>query len=316
MPLFRFIETWLSRPPRSRVLAGQGMSAIPFLHIRDAVKSIRTLLARREELDPEELLVVSPDGATSHLELFESATAAHLGQRTTPLFVPRSLCRSALHVRDVLGRATGTRSFERPWMGRMIDLRLEVDSHRTRERLNWAPRPRLGVLRRMPFVIQNRKAFPSEWHRRNYGRPSSVQHHENLHLHRLLQAKTEWIAESLTSYLLDPVRAERFPRLSVLGAERRRADDVLLLEALGEAVRTGEKAVFQRACRELARRRRRDGLSLEEIVSALNALNDLSVLALSREDIGARWSLALYDHISMTVQFGVDEVCDVFEEGS
>ena len=257
----------------------------------------------------------SPNGATSHLELFETATAAQFGQRTTPLFVPRPVCRSALHLRDVLGRSTGIHSFERSWMGRMIDLRLEVDANKTRKRLGWAPRARLGILRRMPFVIQNRKAFPSEWHRRNQGRLRRVWRHDNLHLHRLLQGKTEWIAESLASYLLDPVRVERLPRLSALGPERRRVDDRLVLEALGEAVRTGEKAVFQRACRELARRRRRDGLGVEEIVSCLNALSDLSVLALSGEDSGAGWSLALYDHITMTVQFGVDEVYDVFEEG-
>ena len=199
-------------------------------------------------------------------------------------------------------------------MGRMIDQRLGVTSSRTRERLNWAPRARLGVLRRMPFIIQNRKAFPSEWHRRNQGRLGSVRRHENLHIHRLLQDKTSWIAETLSSYLLDPARAERFPRLVALGKERRRIDDALLLEALGEAVRTGEKAVFQRACRNFARRCRRHGLSLEEIVAALNALNDLSVLAVSREDIGGGWSLAMYDHITMTVQFGVDEVYDLFEE--
>jgi len=167
----------------------------------------------------------------------------------------------------------------------------------------------------MPFVIQNRKAFPSEWHRRNQGRLRRVRRHDNLHLHRVLQGKTEWIAESLASYLLDPVRAERLPSLRALGPEQRRVDDRLLLEALGEAVRTGEKSVFQRACRELARRRRRDGLAAEEIVSCLNALSDLSVLALSGEDSGVGWSLALYDHITMTVQFGVDEAYDVFEEG-
>jgi hypothetical protein len=290
------------------------MSAIPFLHIRDAVDLVRALLAKREELDPAQVVLASPDGATSHLELFETATAAQFGQRTRPLLVPRSVCRPVLHLTDVLGRSIGVRSFERPWMGRIIDLRLEVDSRQTRRRLDWAPRPRLGIIRRMPFVIQNRKAFPSEWHRRNQGRLRRVWLHDNLRLHRLLQSRTESIARSLSSYLLDAGRVERLPQLSQLGQARRRADDRQLLEALGETVRTGEKAVFQRACRELARRCRRDGLDAEEIVCCLNALSDLTVLALSEAEHDPRWNLALYDHITMTVQFGVDEVYDVFDE--
>lgn len=51
-PMFRFIETWLSRQPRHRVLAGRGASAVPYLHVRDAVDFVRALLARRRPSTP------------------------------------------------------------------------------------------------------------------------------------------------------------------------------------------------------------------------------------------------------------------------
>ena len=313
-PLFRFIETWMSRTPRRHVLAGRGLSAIPFLHIRDAVSFVTALLAKRDELDPSEVLLASSDGSTSHLELFEAATVSQFGERARPILFPRSLCRPMLHVRDVIGQVTGYEVFERPWMARMIDRRLDVDASRTRRRLGWSPRPRLSIARRMPFVIQNRKAYRAEWYRRNQGALRSVRHHDNRVVHQALDRVTTRIATTVNTYLLDAKRAERFPTLQGLGPERALADLELLLAALSEAVRVGEKAVFQRACRSLARRRLSEGLESDEIVAALHALNDSAVLALAAEGTGARWSLALYDHVTMTVQFGVDEVHDVFDD--
>ena len=43
-------------------------------------------------------------------------------------------------------------------------------------------------------------------------------------------------------------------------------------------------------------------------------MNDLIVLELSDAVPGPSWYLALYDHITMTVQFGIDEVYDVYDE--
>lgn len=36
-PLYKFLETWLSRAWNARILGGRGLSAIPYLHVRDAV---------------------------------------------------------------------------------------------------------------------------------------------------------------------------------------------------------------------------------------------------------------------------------------
>ena len=59
-----------------------------------------------------------------------------------------------------------------------------------------------------------------------------------------------------------------------------------------------------------------DGLAAEELVAALHVLNDAAVLHLAGDGDGHRWSLALYDHVTMTVQFGIDEIHDAFEGGS
>ncbi|HSM50314.1 MAG TPA: NAD(P)-dependent oxidoreductase, partial [Thermoanaerobaculia bacterium] len=241
-PVFHFLEQWLSESPTRRVLAGRGRSAVPYLHIRDAVGFLLHLLAHPERTEDGEVVIGSPDGATTHRELFAAATAAHHGQRQRPLCVPRALCRLALPLRDTAGRLTGRRPFERPWMGRMIDRALAVDTSRTRARLGWEPRPRLAILRRLPFLVENRKTYPGEWLRRNHARSRTVRH-DNLLLHGLLEAHAAQLEARLAAPLLaaaaagtggwrhiEPERLAELPRT--------------LLAALRAAVRSGEKGRF------------------------------------------------------------------------
>ncbi len=313
-PLFRFLEIWLSRLPRHRMLAGAGLSAVPYLHVRDAVAFVELLLSRRELLDPRLPLLASPDGATCHRELFEVATAAHFGERVRPLLVPRVLCGPALWLRSRLA-GWAAPPFERPWMARMIDLCLRADASRTRERLGWAPRARLHVLRRMPFLIQNRKAFPPEWQRRNHAALRRIRLHENLRVHRRLEGLAPELSRRLAACVLDPAHATRFPRGHSLDPEQVRAECALLFEALVDAVRTGEKSLFSSVCREFAEQRRREGFAPEEAMNMLDALARLCLPALAAEEPGRDWSRALYDHVTMTVQFGRDAVQDIEESG-
>ena len=44
---------------------------------------------------------------------------------------------------------------------------MRIDASATRARLDWAPRPRLAIVRRLPFLIENMKTDPVQWHRLN-----------------------------------------------------------------------------------------------------------------------------------------------------
>lgn len=166
-PLYRQLETWLSRQWRRRVLGGHGASAVPYLHVDDAVAFLLRLLARRREIDPAPVLIASSDGATSHRELFDAATGAASGAPLRPLLVPRPLCRLGLPLLEIACEATGAPLFERPWMGRYIDLALRVDARRSRQRLGFEPRPQLSILTRLPRLLRNRSASPLDWLRLN-----------------------------------------------------------------------------------------------------------------------------------------------------
>jgi nucleoside-diphosphate-sugar epimerase len=310
-PVFRFLETWLSRSPNGRMLAGKGLSAVPYLHIRDAVAFLGRLIAQRDQLDPDLPLIASTDGATTHRELFEVATAAHFGERGSPLLVPRPLCAAWLWMQERLSQCGLEPPFERLWMTRMIDLALSADAGFTRRRLGWAPRPRLDILRRMPFLVHNRSAFATEWQRRNHAALRRVRLHENLHVYRQLETRAAAIRAQVTDYILEPGRAGRFEGLAGLGRDELGAEVHRLFGALLDAVRTADKWLFSAFCRDVAARRLREGFALEELAAVLDVLADLCVLALAGDGSGRAWSRALYDHVTMTVQFGRDAVQDL-----
>jgi hypothetical protein len=162
-----FLETWCSRRWNARLLGGRGRSAVPYLHVEDLLTFLVRVVERNEELGPAEVLQASPDGCTSHAELFAAATRSFFGAPRRPLYAPVPLARLGIRAREALGRVTGRMPFERSWMGDYIDRRLEVDAARTRRRIDWAPNPELGVLRRLPVLVGHLRDRPAEWERWN-----------------------------------------------------------------------------------------------------------------------------------------------------
>jgi nucleoside-diphosphate-sugar epimerase len=313
-PLHVFLSEWLSPGWRSRILAGRGRSAIPYLHIRDAMSFLDRLLARCDRLERLETLTASADGATSHRDLYSAATACHFGQRRYPLLIPRPLCLVGLRGLDLLGLATGRRPFERPWMGQCIDRVLFVDASRTRSRLDWAPKERLEVVRRMPFLIHNRRTHPEEWLRRNHVAPRRVRLRSSTRIEALLAARQDSICERLEETLRNPVRSHRFCGYLDCTREHLEERHRHLVEQLLCAIRTGDKGIFMSTCRHLAVRWREDGLPLEELWGALELLDRACLDAVKGLPEAEGLEQALHDHISMTIHFGIDMVHEVSEE--
>ena len=162
-PLDEFLRTWCSRRWNSRILGGKGLSAVPYLHVDDLLSFYLRVVERCDDLAPAEVLVASPDGCTSHAELFREVTRCWSGAARAPWLVPRPLAAAGIRAREGLGRLTGRMPFERSWMVDYIDLQLRIDASRTRRRLDWAPSRKLHLLGRLPVLIENLRLHPAEW---------------------------------------------------------------------------------------------------------------------------------------------------------
>ncbi len=313
-PLYFFLETWLSKAWNYRVLGGRGASAIPYLHVRDAVAFIRRVLVRGPQLESREVVIASPDGALSHIELFELAFVSHLGIRRRPLLLPRALCRFGVWGRDLVGRLMGNRPFERPWMVKYIDLALTIDASRSRRRLGWEPRERLDLTRRIPFLVEHMKTEPVEWHRRNHAAMKQVQLRTHLRIHRLLEKNHDLIRSQFIEALVGPEGGRRFPSYQGVKPEILAWRFTIVLRHLMNAVRTGDKGVFTAYCRDLAVKRFEEGFEAHEVCGALSQLDRVCVAAILADPEGTGLEAKLKDHLSMTIQFGCDQIQEIFEE--
>ena len=312
-PFFMFLETWLSGAWNARMLGGRGRSAIPYLHVDDLVLFFVALLDRLDEIRPGAVLQASPDGCVSHQQLFDEATLLHFGARRRGIHMPRPLCGPGMWTLDLLGRLIGQRPFERPWMARYIDEEMRIDASRTRGLLGWAPRPRLDVLRRLPFILENRKVDPIEWNRANRAAMKEVHLETNLRIFALLKRHAHEIAAEFTEALTGPEGRTRFPSYQQVSGDEHHWNHTLILRHLMNAVRTRERSILVSYCRDLAERRFRQGFQSREVCDALRELNRICFKALRRDPESEGLRPDIYEHVTMTLTWGCDEAQQVFE---
>ncbi len=313
-PLYFFLETWLSNAWNARCLGGRGETSTPYLHVRDAVSFVLRVLERMDVLERSLTLIASTDGAVSHRELFTAATTYAAGRPRTPILIPAVLAGPGMALNDLVGRMRGERPFERPWMARYIDTFLWVDASRTRRILEWEPHPRLGLLSRVPYMIENKRSDPVEWKRRN---AEALEHHQirpNYVVFRLFRRHAEEIAAEFRRCFEGPGADPALARFRELGAEEREYQAGLLIRSLMEAVRAGTKGSFMAYCRELAEHRYRQGYRVEELVASLKGLRRASLEVLKRDPEAVRYRQAIHVYLAMSVEFGIDQIQEVFEE--
>ncbi len=313
-PLQVLLDTWLSRRWDARVLAGRGASAIPYLHIRDAGLFMMRLLERRHDLEPMEVLMAGHDGAVSHLELYRAATAHAYGRPRRAIHLPRPLCRPGIWLRDNVGRAIGTRPFERTWMADYVDRTMEIDTSYTRQRLGWEPTPRLGLPARLRFLIEHARDNPMEWYRRNREAMEHLQLSPGFRIYRLLKRYEARIEQELAEALRQRELTLGTPPL--LTAEQRLWDHRVTLRNLLLSVRSGQHEPLLNWCRDLAERRVAEGFDLNEVVHALRTLEVITLEILRSDAEGVELGQALRAHISTRIEFGIDRVLEVYEDAA
>lgn len=312
-PLFVQLQTWLGEGWNQRLLIGHGRTSVPYLHVSDAVLFLLQVQARLETLKPAEVLLASPDGATTQKELFEAATMSYFGSRREAIHLPRALAAPLMRARDLSGRVTGNRPFERPWMAEHVDQEMRVDASRTRLRLDWSPRPRLEILRRLPFLVENMKTDPVTWAERNRAAMKAVKVPTNLKVHWLLEQHQETIVRQFADLLADEDAAERFTSYQRLTRDQREWNTRLTYRTLLNAVRTQDKGVFIGYCRDLAEQRLKEGFTANELCGALESLNLVCWRVLRGDPESNGMREAIFDYVTSTLRSGCDCAQEVFE---
>jgi nucleoside-diphosphate-sugar epimerase len=313
-PIFISLERWRSSAWDRRILGGRGLFAIPYIHVRDTQSFFRRLLGQAGGIAPGEVLIASTDTPVAMRDLFQGVGQFYFGRKQELIYVPRLLCGLGMQLKDVAGRLTGERPFERPWMARYIDRAMPVDASRTRQRLGWAPRERFDLVRRLPFLFENQKSNPVEWHRRNNAVMRRSRTALNLRVHRLLEKHEERIARELAALLQGGRGAGALGALHSLAPDEVHWSQKVALHQLMSAIRTRDMAVYLMFCRDLAERRYAQGFMAAEVTAALRALGATCVRVLSEDPEAAPLGQELDDQITMTTLFGCDQVEETFDQ--
>lgn len=313
-PLYIFLETWLSDVWNKSIIGGRGTTAIPYMHVREMGPFMRKVLGFADQLDQREILIASPNQTLSHLELFNLANIDYFGQRRRPFFMPRAFARIGVWGRDLMGRLLGNRPFERPWMIKYLDTDLAVDATHTYERVGWKPRKRLLLQRRMPFMVEHRKTNPNEWQRLNRAALKEVHLRANLRINRLLEVHLEDICTDFLDQLLARGSASHFPSYQNVARDVLEWRFMILLRHLQSSIRTRDRGLFTTYCRDLAEKRLMQGFGVREVVGALLTVNAVCVNTLRADPEAEDLDGPIHDYLSMTVQFGCDQILEIYEE--
>jgi len=313
-PLFALLESWRSASWTRRLVSGNGTAAIPYLHVNDLVLFLLEVLAQAEGLERCEVLLASPDTPTSERQIFDAFGLAMTGARPSPVFVPRPLCAAAALAQRWLHRLVGSGVAGGRWQpGGAADGVLEIDASRTRRRLDWAPRARLELLRRLPFLVENLRVDPYSWAERNQGRTVGGPVPVHLKISWLLELHQEAVFQRFHELLTGPRGRERFPSYQGLAIDRHEWHHRLALRNLLNAVRTQDRGVFMGYCRDLAEQRMKEGFTADELCGALEILNLACWSVLRRDPETRGMRQALFDTVTSTLRAGCDQAQEVFE---
>jgi nucleoside-diphosphate-sugar epimerase len=167
-PLASLIGLWSGRSPFGRLLVGEGTTGIPYIHRHDVVRIVRSSIEAHESLGSYEVFLASQQGTVTHKDLF---AAMHRGARgkaaPAAIAIPRWIARLGLPARRAIGTILGRAPFERPWMLKYVDRPWVVDASSTRNRLGWSCTEGMGILDRLPAMLQNFTQQRRIWEHRN-----------------------------------------------------------------------------------------------------------------------------------------------------
>lgn len=314
-PLYKFLSTWLSKRWDSRILAGKGESAVSYIHVRCIVKLLMTIIYINESLPSFDIYAASPDGSASHRELFQIATHYHFGQSKKPIFIPKLLTYPGILFRNFLRflHLTYYEHFERFWMLKYIDLKLNINSSYTRKALSWEPTSRLHILRRLLFLIEKMKSHPDEWLLKNEAALKRVTRRANLMIYESVLAEKEKLLAKISDYVLSPERSSDFRGYQKMDSDEFQCYLSNLYHLLLAAIRSGDRSLMLNYIDDIALIRFAEGFEPATIRETLSAFNEIITSELlSKKELRAI-KQEIYDYISMTIQLAQDEVEDLYE---
>ncbi len=312
-PLYILLKKWLAGGWSSRLIAGRGETALPYLHIRDLTNLWQKIIEKHGRLSDLDVILASPDDCLTHNDIYRTATRYFHGQVIEPFHVPVWLAAVGIIGIQAASILKVQKPFERLWMLKYIDKRLDVNAKASRRLVDWEPTARYLLGRRMLFLIENMKKNPTLWEERNLAMAHKVvEKRPGLKIYEgMLSVKEMAIREHVT-YLRAPGNRDIFPGYQKLDSESLEIRARFIYEMLEVAILSGDRQHLLCYSNYVARQRYQEGIGVGELSRALAHNAEVTVKMLlaipSLKDLQQR----IHDDISLTMQLILDEIEDVY----
>ncbi|MCZ7608970.1 MAG: NAD(P)-dependent oxidoreductase [Ignavibacterium sp.] len=314
-PLYKFLSTWLSRKIESRIIGGRGESAIPYIHIRDLCELIKIIILKTNELPDFNIYNASPNGSTSHKELFEISTRYYYGEVIKPVYLPKFLAYPALIARKMLRifKLTCENPFEQFWMVKYIDKKLDVDSSYTTSELDWQTKPRYHINRRLLFLLEKMKSHSDEWRVKNEAALKRIAHRANLMIYEKMIEQKDAILANIVEIILTENPKGIFSKYKNMPINDFQCYMSALYHLLLATVRSSDRSLLLKYIDEIAIKRFAEGFEPEILCSTLKTFSSVIIKHLSAYKELSSIKQELYDNIGLTFQIAQDEIEDLYD---
>jgi len=313
--LYIMLSRWFSGKLDSRILEGKGEAAIPYLHSNDLNKFLLTIFKKSNELPDFDIYIASPNGSTSHRQLFETAKKFYFRENIKPFFLPKVILAPLVIARDLMGRLIGRRPLERPWMLKYVDQKLDIDSSHTRKILSWEPSPRFHILRRLLYLVEKMKIHTEEWQYKNARALKRIPQRPNLLIYEIMVKLKNEMLDEIKQTLLNPRRKNDLSNYQRINKDNFNWDIGVFYQLLTASVRNKDRLLLMNYAGDfLSPIRFNEGFNSREVCTAILDRGKVVISRLLKEPELKGMEELIHDHIFLTIQLTVDEVENAFEK--
>lgn len=313
-PLYMFLQTWFSKGWNSRILGGKGESAVPYIHESCLNRLINIILQKTDELPRIDTYIASPNGSTSHKALYDIGTKLYFGNIKTAIKMPILIAKVGVRLRFWLGTLIGKPPFERPWMTKYIDLKLTTDATYTMKTLNWEPRPRRLIERRLLYLVEHMRALPIEWYSKNQVTLKiSSADRPNLLISNALMAHQNEIVDEIFEHIFYNNEKELYLHYQLMSSDYLIWYINSIYNLIVTSVRTGNRLSLINYAHSLAVMRKREGFNPNEVCQAIIDTGDIVTKRLISTPELKRFEGRIRDTVGLSTQIIVDEIRDTYD---
>jgi nucleoside-diphosphate-sugar epimerase len=163
IPIANQIQRIYENQINAHLFAGNIHHGASFMHMNDLVDAIVSAVALRQELPPELTLLLGESNVLSYDHLQRRISKLLFGKEIDTISIPKPIAKVGAWVENHTPFVHNT--FIQPWMIDLADDHYDLDISKASQYLKWTPKHSLEST--LPTIINNLKADPVVWYRKN-----------------------------------------------------------------------------------------------------------------------------------------------------